>query len=147
MRSKAHTALTAPLVLYQTRIYKCTMKKFGINGQLRNKLFLTVIHCFSLVRAAMNARPICKMCNGVSKTPSNFFSFSTAQMRSEYLRSYLNCCTIVNWKTRGRYNTLKGSQRMGGGRIFLKNRCASLRNDDLLNEPYFGQIHLAGQYL
>ncbi len=36
------------------------------------------------------------------------------------LRSYLNCCTIVNWKIRKRTNTLKGSQKMGGGRIFLK---------------------------
>ncbi len=40
------------------------------------------------------------------------------------LRSYLNCSTIVNWKTRKRTNALKGSRRMGGGRIFLK----SLRN-------------------
>ncbi len=30
------------------------------------------------------------------------------------LRSYQNC-TIVNWKTRRRSNTLKGSRRMGGG--------------------------------
>jgi hypothetical protein len=29
------------------------MKKFGINGQWRNKLFLIVIHHFSLVKAAM----------------------------------------------------------------------------------------------
>jgi hypothetical protein len=95
MRSKAHTAVTAPLVLHHTRIYKCAMKKFGINGQLRNKLLLIVIHHFSLVRAAMNALHICKMRNGVSKTPS-ISSFSTAQVRNEYLRSYLNCCTIVN---------------------------------------------------
>ncbi len=39
MRSEAHTALTAPLVLHHTRIYKCTMKKFGFNGQMRNKPF------------------------------------------------------------------------------------------------------------
>ncbi len=36
---------------------------------------------------------------------------------------------------------------MGGGRIFLKNRRASPFNDDLSNEPNFGRIHLAGQYL
>ncbi len=36
---------------------------------------------------------------------------------------------------------------MGGGQIFLKNRRASLFNDDLSNEPNFGRIHLAGQYL
>ncbi len=36
---------------------------------------------------------------------------------------------------------------MGGGRIFLKTFRASLFNDDLSNEPNFGRIHLAGQYL
>jgi hypothetical protein len=65
-------------------------EKFGINGQLRNKLFL---NRFSLVRAAMNA--ICKMRSGVSKTPS-ISSFFNCPMRNEHLRSYLNCCTIVN---------------------------------------------------
>jgi hypothetical protein len=83
MRSKAHTALTAPLVLHRTRLDKCAMKKIGINGQLRNKLFLIVIHRFSLVKAAMSALRICKMCNGVSKTPS-ISSFSTAHVRNEY---------------------------------------------------------------
>jgi hypothetical protein len=58
MRSKAHTALTAPLVLHRTRLDKCAMKKFGINGQLRNKLFVIFIHHFSPVKAAMNALPI-----------------------------------------------------------------------------------------
>jgi hypothetical protein len=95
MRNKAHTALTAPLVLHCTRLDKCAMKKFGINGLLRNKVFLIVIHRFSLVKAAMNAQRICKLCNGVSKTPS-ISSFSTAQVRNEYFRSYLNWCTIVN---------------------------------------------------
>ncbi len=81
MRSKAHTALTAPLVLHRTRLDKCAMKKFGINGQLRNKLFLIAIHRFSLVRAAINALRICKMRNGVSKTPSisSFFNCPSAQ--------------------------------------------------------------------
>jgi hypothetical protein len=58
MRSNAHTALTATLVLHRTRL-----------DQLRNKLFLIVIHHFSPVKAAMNALRICKMRNGVSKTP------------------------------------------------------------------------------
>jgi hypothetical protein len=40
---------------------------------------------------------------------------------------------------------LKGSHRMGDGRIFSKNLRASLFNDDLSNESNFGQIHLAGQ--
>ncbi len=111
MRSKAQTFLTATLVLHRTRLDKCNMKKYGINGQLRNKLFLIIIHRFSLVKAAMNALHICKMCNGVSKTPSisSFFNCPSVQ-----------CCTIVNWKTRKRSNTLQGSQWIGGGRIFLK---------------------------
>jgi hypothetical protein len=81
MRSKVHTALTAPLVLHRTRLDKCAMKKFGINGQLRNKLFLIVIHRFSLVKAAMNAVRICKMSNGVSKTSSisSFFNCPSGQ--------------------------------------------------------------------
>jgi hypothetical protein len=41
----------------------------------------------------------------------------------------------------------EGSQRMGDGRIFQKIFRASLFNDDLSNEPNFGRIHLAGQYL
>jgi hypothetical protein len=44
------------------------MKELGINGQLRNNLFLIVIHCFSLVKAAKNAPGICKLRNGVNKT-------------------------------------------------------------------------------
>ncbi len=39
MRSKAHTALTAPLVLHHTRIYKRAMKKIIFNGQMRDKPF------------------------------------------------------------------------------------------------------------
>jgi hypothetical protein len=37
------------------------MNKFGINSQWRNKLFLIVILCFSLVKAAINAPRICKL--------------------------------------------------------------------------------------
>jgi hypothetical protein len=40
--------------------------------------------------------------------------------------------------------TLKGSHLSPD---FSKNLRASLLNDDLSNEPYFGQIHLTGQYL
>ncbi len=36
---------------------------------------------------------------------------------------------------------------MGGRGIFLKTFRASLFNEDLSNEPNFGRIHLAGQYL
>ncbi len=54
MCSKAHTTLTAPLVLHLTRIYKRAMKKIIINGQMRNKHILNVIYHSSLVKAAMN---------------------------------------------------------------------------------------------
>jgi hypothetical protein len=36
---------------------------------LQNKLFFIVNHRFSLVKAAVNAPRICKMRNGVYKTP------------------------------------------------------------------------------
>jgi hypothetical protein len=36
---------------------------------------------------------------------------------------------------------------MGDGRIFLKNLRETSINKDLPNEPNFGLIHLAGQYL
>jgi hypothetical protein len=73
MRSKAHTALTAPLVLHHTRIYKRAMKKFVFNGQRRNKHFLIVIDHSSLFKGAMNAALVCKLRNGVKKR-LNFFS-------------------------------------------------------------------------
>jgi hypothetical protein len=38
------------LVLHRTGLDKCTMKKFDINGQLWNKVFLNVIHRFSLIK-------------------------------------------------------------------------------------------------
>jgi hypothetical protein len=75
MRSKAHTALTAPLVLHHTRIYKCAMKKIIFNGQMRNQLFLIVIYHSSLVKGAVKAARLCKVCNGVKKTPK-FLLFS-----------------------------------------------------------------------
>ncbi len=65
MRSKAHTALTAPLVLHHTRIYKRAMKKIFINVQLQNKHFLIVIYHSSLVKATMNAVCVCKMRNAL----------------------------------------------------------------------------------
>ncbi len=40
-------------------------EKFGINGQLRNKLILIVIRRFPLVKAAMNAPRMSKLRNGV----------------------------------------------------------------------------------
>jgi hypothetical protein len=54
------------------------MKKFGINGQMQNKLFLIIIYRFSLVKAAMTHVRVCKLRNGVNKTPQ-FFLFSIAK--------------------------------------------------------------------
>jgi hypothetical protein len=68
------------------------MKKFGLNSQMRNEPFLIVIYHSSLVQGAMNAARVCKLRNGVKKTPQ-FLLFSMAkvdQMRNEYHRSYLN---------------------------------------------------------
>jgi hypothetical protein len=75
MRSKAHSVLTAPLVLHHTRIYKRAMKKIISNCQRRNKHFLIVIYHSSLVKGAMNAARLCKLRNGVQKTPQ-FLLFS-----------------------------------------------------------------------
>ena len=67
------------------------------------------------------------------------------------------CALLRNWQlgaelpitVRNGAVTLTGSRshRMGNGRIFPKNLLASLFNDDPSNEPNFGQVHLAGQYL
>ncbi len=74
MRTKAHSALTTPLVLHHTRIYKYAMKKFCFNCQMRNEPFSIVIYHSSLVKGAMNAARVCKMRNGVKKR-LNFFFF------------------------------------------------------------------------
>jgi hypothetical protein len=66
------------------------------------------------------------------------------------LRSYLNCCTIVNLKTSNHSNVyFKGLSEGGGQAVFSKKNLPplSLCNEDLSNEPNFGWIHLAGQYL
>jgi hypothetical protein len=92
MRSKAHSALTAPLVLHHKRIYKRAMKKIIFNGQRRNKHFFIVIYHSSLVKGAMNAARLCKLRNGVKKR-LNFFYFQWPKddhVRNEYLSSYLN---------------------------------------------------------
>jgi hypothetical protein len=83
MSSKAHCALTTPLVLHHTRIYKRATQKIIFNGQGRNKHFLIVIYHSSLVKGAMNAAGLCKLHNGVKKTPQ-FLLFSMDQVRSEY---------------------------------------------------------------
>jgi hypothetical protein len=75
MRSKAHSALTAPLVLHHTRINKRAMKKIIFYDQRQNKHFLIVIYHSSLVKGAMNAAHLCKLRNGVKKT-HQFLLFS-----------------------------------------------------------------------
>jgi hypothetical protein len=45
------------------------MKKIIINGQMQNKPFLIIIYRSSLVKTAINAARICKLRNGVNKTP------------------------------------------------------------------------------
>jgi hypothetical protein len=84
----AHNALTAPLVLHHTRIYKCAMKKFGFIWQMWNKPFLIVIYHSSLVKGAMNVARVCKLRNGVKKTPLQYFFFfqwpKVDQVRNEY---------------------------------------------------------------
>jgi hypothetical protein len=62
-----------PLGLHHTRIYKCTMKKFGFKGQMRNEPLFIVIYHSSLVKGAMNAARVCKLRNGVKRTPQFFF--------------------------------------------------------------------------
>jgi hypothetical protein len=46
-----------------------------------------------------------------------------------------------------RSHTLKSSHSMGDGWIFLKTRHNVFFKKVLWNEPAFGRIHLAGQYL
>jgi hypothetical protein len=56
-------------------------------------------------------------------------------------------CLIANYCTSWR-GIFKVLSQVGGQAIFLKKNHASLLNDDdLMNEPYFGRIHLAGQCL
>ncbi len=57
------------------------MKIIIINGQMQNKPFLVVIYRSSLVKAALNAVCVCKLRNGVNKTPQflQFLLFSMAK--------------------------------------------------------------------
>jgi hypothetical protein len=54
------------------------MEKIIFNGQMRNELFFIVIYHSSLVKDAMNAALVCKLLNGVKKTPK-FLLFSMAK--------------------------------------------------------------------
>ncbi len=50
-------------------------EKITYNGQMRNEHFFIVIYHSSLVKGAMNAARLCKLRNGVKKTPQ-FLLFS-----------------------------------------------------------------------
>jgi hypothetical protein len=66
------------------------MKKFGFNSQMWNEPFFIVIYHSSLVNDTMNAARLCKLRNGVRKTPQ-FLHFQwpkVDQVRNEYLRSH-----------------------------------------------------------
>jgi len=54
--------------------HQCAMKKIIFNGQRQNKHILIVIYHSSLVKGAMNAARVCKLCNGIKKR-LNFFFF------------------------------------------------------------------------
>ena len=77
------------------------MKKIIFNGQMRNKHFLIVIYHSSLVKGAMNAARVCKLRNGVKKTPQFFFFQwpKVDQVRNEYspqLSKLLYNCKLKN---------------------------------------------------
>jgi hypothetical protein len=76
------TPLWQHLWFYIKQGVASVMKNFGINCQLWNKLFLIVIHRFSLVKAAMQAPCICELRNGVKKT-AQFLILSIAKGRTK----------------------------------------------------------------
>ncbi len=49
---------------------------------------------------------------------------------------------LIRWR-----GIFKGLSQDGGRANFLKNLCNTSFNKDLSNEPTFGLIHIAGQYL
>jgi hypothetical protein len=58
------------------------MKKIIINGQMRNKIFFTVIYHSSLAKAAYYAARVCKLRNGVKKRLNFlFFHWQKAEQR------------------------------------------------------------------
>ncbi len=89
-------------------------------------------------------------CAMMFKKRLNFFYFQwqmVDQVRSEYLRGYLNLLHKRQMRSTRRSHILKGSQSKGDGRILLKPRRDDSFKKVLSNEPNFGRIHLAGQYL
>jgi hypothetical protein len=80
-----HTPIRLRLWFYIIQGLKIA-KKFYINGQFWNKLFLIVIFSSSLVKAAMNAPHICKWRNGVYKRPQ-FIIFQVPKTQQRTLRT------------------------------------------------------------
>ncbi len=119
------------------------MAKGGINIFWLSSIILHWYKALWKLRAFVN-------CAMVLTKRLNFFHFKwkkVDQVRSEYLRSYLNW--LHNWqlKSRRRSHALKVFHSMGDGRFFLKKGHDASFNKDLTNEPNFDRIHLAGQYL
>ncbi len=120
-----------------------SMAKGGINIFWLSSIILHWEKALWMLRAFVN-------CAKMLKKHLNFFYFQwqkVDQVRSEYLRSYLNW--LYNWqlKSSRRSRALKSSHSMGDGRILLKPRRHDSFKKVLSNEPNFGRIHLAGQYL
>jgi hypothetical protein len=96
------------------------MKKIIINGQIRNKPFLIVIYHSSLVKAAVNAARVCKMRNGVSKTPS-MSSFFNCQRRNEYSLQLSKLKYNCKLKNKEAHLYFKGLSEDEGRADFSKN--------------------------
>ncbi len=86
---------------------------------------------------------ICKLRNGVNKTPQ-FRLCLTAKCGTKTIAQNEKKDLIL---VRNEYSLQPSkllyncqSQRMGGGWIFLKTFCVSLFNEDLSNEPNFGWV-------
>jgi hypothetical protein len=68
-------------------------------------------------------------------------------VRNEYSSQLSKLLYNCKLKNKEALSYFKGLSEDGGWVDFLKTFCASLFSEDLLNEPNFGWIHLAGQYL
>ncbi len=70
-------------------------EKIIFNGQRRNRGFLIVIYHSSLVKGAMNAASLCKLRNGVKKTPQKSYRMSLISARSISLDSTFKLLTNI----------------------------------------------------
>ncbi len=122
-----------------------SMAKCGMNLFLLSSIILHWLKALWILRAFVNCGMVLK------NTPisSFFIGRRWTKCAMNILRSYLNWWH--NWQLKNRRclcsHALKGSHSTGDGRIFLKSRRDTSFNKDLSNEPTFGRIQLAGQYL